>query len=262
MGVWGPGVFSDDSTADIRDEYRSLLEDHVPDEEAAGLIVARYEQRLDDDERHLLWLALAAAQHQVGRLQPAVRDKALDVIDSGADLDGWMADAGAAAVARRRRVLAKLREQLTGPQPARKMLRGPWRYSTDLQQGDVLTHTADNGRVTLWRVARIDYDRVGASPVVQQLDWANAAPPDQDLVASLPTLPNLLLRSKPVTCWEVRKYLRKDPDWSEGGFQRYAVTPPRPEDDDVPARGHATWEQLHEDLRDGKPHIPNRRMFG
>ena len=76
MGVWGPAIFSDDTASDIRNEYRELLEDQVPDEEATQRILHRY-QDLDDDEVHVLWLALAAAQQQAGRLEARVRDEAL-----------------------------------------------------------------------------------------------------------------------------------------------------------------------------------------
>jgi hypothetical protein len=67
MGAWGPGIFSDDTAADIRGDYRELLEDQVPDSEAMRRVIEAY-RHLDADEEHILWLALAAAQFQLGRL--------------------------------------------------------------------------------------------------------------------------------------------------------------------------------------------------
>ncbi|WP_127783698.1 DUF4259 domain-containing protein [Rhodococcus sp. X156] len=123
MGAWGTEIFSDDTAADVRGDYRELLEDEVPDEEATRRVVAEY-QYLDQDQAHVLWLALAAAQHQVGRLDEEVRRRALDVIDSGEGLQLWE-EAGSTELAGRKAALAALREQLTGPQPARKTLRRP-----------------------------------------------------------------------------------------------------------------------------------------
>lgn len=123
MGAWGPAIFSDDTAADIRGEYRELLEDQIPDEEAAARIIEEY-QHLDEDEAHVLWLALAAAQAEVGRLEDHVKAVALDVIDSDRGLELWE-EAGPKELAKRKAALAKLRAELTGPQVPRKALRRP-----------------------------------------------------------------------------------------------------------------------------------------
>ncbi len=68
MGAWGPGIFSDDTALDIKGDYRELLEDQVPEEEAMRRVIAEYAHL--NDEEHVLWLALAAAQSQLGRLAP------------------------------------------------------------------------------------------------------------------------------------------------------------------------------------------------
>lgn len=34
LGVWGPGIFSDDLACDLRDEYRELVADGLSGEEA------------------------------------------------------------------------------------------------------------------------------------------------------------------------------------------------------------------------------------
>lgn len=52
MGAWGPAVFSDDTAVDIRDDCRGLLEDQVPDDEAARRVIESYRD-LDDDEHRL-----------------------------------------------------------------------------------------------------------------------------------------------------------------------------------------------------------------
>ncbi|MET8984804.1 hypothetical protein ABZW49_05105 [Nonomuraea wenchangensis] len=94
MAAWGPALFSDDLACDVRDDYRRLIEDGVPDAE------------------------------------------------------------GAKVLARREAALLKARAQLTGPQPARRRLRPPWRHVTDLSPGAVLAYRVPSGDVALLRVVR------------------------------------------------------------------------------------------------------------
>jgi len=107
VGAWGPAIFSDDLACDIRDDYRELLEDQVPDDEATRRVIDSYRDLDDDDEMHLLWLALAAAQSQLGRLTEEVKTRALDVIDTGRDLRLWE-ETGDQGLAERRAAFSEL----------------------------------------------------------------------------------------------------------------------------------------------------------
>ena len=123
MGVWGPSLFSDDVACDVRDYYRELLEDGVEDGAATGQTVEKFRSYLDDSDGVAL-LALAVTQSKLGRLDSAIRDRALAVLDRGADLEAWEHD-NPKLVPRRRAVLEKARAQLTGPQPRRRRVRPP-----------------------------------------------------------------------------------------------------------------------------------------
>jgi hypothetical protein len=184
MGAWGAAVFSDDTASDIRGEYRELLEDQVADDEATRRIINSY-RHLDRDEAHVLWLALAATQFQLGRLDEDVKARAIEVIDSGRGLGLWV-EAGPRELAKRKAVLNKLREQLTGPQRPRKVVRRPWRDVTELAPGAVLAFAASNGEMALFRVARVDDNRVGVAPIVERLDWHGRAVPDAQVLARIP----------------------------------------------------------------------------
>ena len=117
MGSWGVGIFQNDSSADVRGHWREALMDGLDSEEATAYVLARHRELLaDPEESRLFWLALAAAQSETGRLQPDVRDRALQIIAVGGDLDRWH-ESGSAAVNRRRRVLEQLASKLSGPQP-------------------------------------------------------------------------------------------------------------------------------------------------
>ena len=249
MGAWGTGIFENDTASDIRGEYRELLEDQVPDEEATRRVLAEY-AHLDTDEEHVLWLALAAAQAQVGRLDPHVKDRALTVIDEQRGLELWQ-EAGPKELAKRKAALAKLRDVLTGPQPARKNLRRPWRHVTDLQPGDVLSFTASNGKIALLRVLRVDDQRVGAAPVVEWLDWTGTSLPAswrlQRMKPRPGNLPALGGGRRPAT-YRVARHQRKDQDWSDSGFVLAARVPTRTGDERAEAWTYLEWRGLSREL--------------
>ena len=90
MGAWGTAIFSDDTASDIRGDYRDLLGDGYSPAEATDQILSEWKDSLDDpEERSVVWLALAVTQWKLGRLEERVKGKALEIIDSGSDLDRW-----------------------------------------------------------------------------------------------------------------------------------------------------------------------------
>lgn len=245
MGAWGPAIFSDDIAADIRGEYRDLLEDQVPDREASDRIIEAY-CHLDSDEEHVLWLALAATQSHLGRLDDRVRSEALDVIDSGRGLDLWD-EAGEKELAKRVAVLAELREQLTGPQVPRRTLRRPWRHVTDLRAGDVLAYRVASGHLALFRVASIDDQRVGAAPVLEWLDWKGVSLPSvrklRRLRVSVEVSAVLGGPPRPRT-FRVSRNRKKDDDWADVGFELVASVPSRTVDEQVNPWTYLQWREL------------------
>ncbi|WP_205473484.1 hypothetical protein [Nocardioides sp. SYSU D00038] len=249
MGSWGPAIFSDDTASDIRGEYRELLEDQVPDDEATTRIIEAFRD-LAADEEHVLWLALAAAQSQWGRLDERVRSEALAVIDSGRGLELWE-EAGPKELARRKAVLAKLREQITGPQPSRKTLRRPWRHVTDLNPGDVLACQTESGALALFRVARIDDDRVGAAPIVEWLDWDRSSLPSERKLRRLKVrvgAAGALDRPPRSRTFRVARHRRKDEDWADAGFELVSNAGTRKGDDQVQAWTYLQWRALRSEV--------------
>ena len=81
MSSTGPAIFDDDLACDVRDSYRKLLEERVADDEATRRSIEDWAE-FGFDEESVFWLALAAAQSQLGRLHQNVRQRALEVIDS------------------------------------------------------------------------------------------------------------------------------------------------------------------------------------
>ena len=180
--MWGTGLFSDDVACDIRDHYRQLLEDGAEDGAATRLTLEKFEPYLEESDSIAL-IAFAVTQSKLGRLEPDVRDRALAIIDAGADLAVWERE-NPKLLPKRRAVLEKARAQLTGPQPARRRLRPPKRELCGLAAGDVLALALPR-RVALLRVVRVHAHRLGETPVLEELDFDGSEVPTRDALERL-----------------------------------------------------------------------------
>ena len=186
MSVDGPGLFADDTAFDVRDEFREALTSGMSDDEATAKVLEEFSDDLDDvDTAPVVWLALAYTQSKLGRLDGQVRAKALEVIDSGADMARWH---GATPSDRRKRavVLAKLRAQLDGPQPSRRRIRTPSRTMTTVEVGQVIGYRAPSGRLFLLRASGLADTDHFVAPVVRLLDYFGTDVPTADALESIP----------------------------------------------------------------------------
>jgi len=184
MGVWGTAVFSDDTASDIRGDYRDYLGAGLSGPEATARILAEYKSSLaDPPEAGVVWLALAATQWKLGRIEPQVLERALEVIDSGSDLKRW--EAGTADFAKRRAVLEKLRAQLILPQPAAKRVPKQIRSECDWNVGDLVSYRLLSGKLIVFRVIGHHTDKGGTYPICEILDWVgDGIPPVENLRAA------------------------------------------------------------------------------
>ena len=249
MGVWGTDLFSDDVACDVHDHYRELLEDGVEDAAATQLTVERYRAYLEESDGVAL-LALAVTQSKVGRLDPDIRDRALAVLDRGADLEIWERD-NPKRLPKRRAVLEKARAQLTGQQPRRRRLRPPKRISSGLAAGDVLALVLPR-RVTLLRVVRVRSHRLGETPVLEELDFEGTEVPPRDALEHLGprvTIPIALVDAlSPDTRFFA--FVMKRIDWQRAGFQKVQTISARAGDDQAPLPSAGiSWAVLAERYR-------------
>ena len=186
MGAWGTGIFQDDTACDIRDDYRDHIGDGLSGPEATARILKSYASSLaDPGEAGVLWLALAATQWRCGRLDPETLEKALAVIDSGSDLVRWKA-ASNADYLKRRAALAKLRIQLTSPQPEAKKIRRRVLAECDWQVGELISYRLLSGKLIVFRMISVHTDKGGRSPCFELLDWSGEAAPSVELLRPIP----------------------------------------------------------------------------
>jgi hypothetical protein len=170
MSYSGAGLYDDDTGADVRARYRELVADGATSEEATNALIAEWGELLDDpDDAPAFWLALADTQSKVGRLEARVQRQALELIESGADLARFAHDRR--LYARRREVLAKLAEQLTGPQRSPVRIRQPFRSLSPVASGDIFWFALPSGRRILLRCVGVSGDDRDNYPTVEVLDW-------------------------------------------------------------------------------------------
>jgi len=161
-------VFSNDTAADVRSEFRELIEDGVSAEEATAAVLARHAASVNDrDDSSFFWTGLAAAQSRLGRLQPTVRDHAVEAIDSGRDLHLWIDPKDRE---RRKTALLKLRAELVGPQRAPTSVRRPTRMPSPATEGQTIVIGLGDGRDARFNVIGLQQHRLGDFPILELVD--------------------------------------------------------------------------------------------
>src|SRR4051812_15139255 len=122
MGAWGPGLYSDDTTCEIRDTYKALLESGKSSTDAIAELLGRYNSLLQDPEiETLVYLALAETLWRYGQLTPKIQQRALDIIRRGADLGAWRRDSPKYAPTREK-AITTLQKRLLSAQPAPRLI--------------------------------------------------------------------------------------------------------------------------------------------
>lgn len=137
MGAWGTAIFSDDLAADIRGDYNLLLQVGKSDEEATEEILKMYyEDCKGDEDEPVMWFALALSQWNKGRLDERIKEKALEFIRSGADLERWEGK----EKKKREEVLKELEKKLLSPMPERKKIKKLQLRHCKWRPGDLLAY--------------------------------------------------------------------------------------------------------------------------
>ena len=181
MGAWGTGLYQDDTTDDIREEYLNYLRIGLTNEEATNKVLEENDWWEEDkEEGSLLWFALADTQWKYGRLMDKVKKQALKYIEEGTDLERWEEDKK--LYKKRKEVLEKLKEKLNSPMPEEKkvgklkMLRSPWKDGDillyQILDEDLKDHKYYKKYVIL-KVFKISKSKIGTLPIEQYYDESN-----------------------------------------------------------------------------------------
>ena len=120
MGMWGIGLYQNDTALDVQEEFKELFQKGKNVQEITDVLLARYAEGLDDPaEASTFWLALADTQWCYGILLPEVRQTALDWIEKSLKIAEDFVDLKFRKKAMK--VLEDLREKLCSPQPPAKI---------------------------------------------------------------------------------------------------------------------------------------------
>ncbi len=182
MSAWGTGLFSNDTSCDVRDDYVQNLKHGLSAEEACQKVLARYGDLLAHTEiACLVYLALADTAWRYGRLDQALKDKALSLLQSGGDVDVWERDAPD-HVASRRKALQALEARLHTPQTPEKPVQvsrpKPQKIRTTAPVGTVLSLDLPQGGSALLVLVGFAELEKSVDPVFSVLGQRFASPPD------------------------------------------------------------------------------------
>jgi hypothetical protein len=120
MGAWGTGLYSDDTTCEVRDEFKAHLEAGLNHAAAEKAILERFADVLSEHEvACLVYFALADAEWKCGCLSDHVKRRARELLEAGGDVRYWEEDSPSDAKSRAR-TLAALSARLAAEQPALK----------------------------------------------------------------------------------------------------------------------------------------------
>lgn len=180
MGSWGTAIFSDDFASDLKSEFRDKIAFGKEPNEATQELLNEYKEALiDTEEASIFWIALAATQWSLGRLQEDVKHEALQIIDSETDLNRWKENPK--EYKKRKEVLNKLKKQLLREQPLAKKIPVPFVGETQLNEGDLISYMHSSGNLAILRVVGINRDHRGDRyPRVEILNYFNATLPSDE----------------------------------------------------------------------------------
>jgi len=133
MGVWGPGIYSNDTAEDLKTDMRDVYS--VKNVfEGTEILKKAYQENIhsDESERADFWFALADFQWKKGILTEEVKTEALKLLNSEAGMELWYESGIKADIKKRKEALEKLKLELSSPVPAKKKIKNgciksPWK---------------------------------------------------------------------------------------------------------------------------------------
>ncbi|MFD0587490.1 hypothetical protein ACFQZE_05715 [Paenibacillus sp. GCM10027627] len=90
MGAWGFGVFEDDFTMDIKDEFETYIGEGVGTDQAVARLLRKFSEEInDEDDSPLFYFALASILMNRNELPESIQQEALTHIVQKTNLRKW-----------------------------------------------------------------------------------------------------------------------------------------------------------------------------
>lgn len=135
MGVWGTGLYQNDISIDVKDDYRNKLRAGKIDEEVYGEMMLEYRNIMtDEDEKYNFWYALGDTMWNLGRLNNDTKEKVLLMMEQDVLGNVWESQKD---INKRKEVLKSLKEKLLSPMGAKKKISVHKPYITPWKEHDV-----------------------------------------------------------------------------------------------------------------------------
>ena len=139
MGTWNASINGNDTAQNLKPEYQAAF--FYNDVETALAKIDAYVRSMfdesDEEEWSCYYYSLAEFMWKHGILTDEVRNRAVEMIDSGFGMDIWEAECKA-ILNKRKKVLAEFREKLLSPQPPKKKIRFNLHMKPIFQTGDLI----------------------------------------------------------------------------------------------------------------------------
>ena len=147
MGAWGTAISSNDTYADIYDEFFDLYNDGQSVEDISKKLIADNQETINEpDDSNNFWFALAKAQWECKQLDTEIFERVKQIIETGSDLEVWRRlDADEKDIKKRKVVLEKFLTDLQTERPKAKSRKKKAIKQPPFEKGDCLTFKLANG---------------------------------------------------------------------------------------------------------------------
>lgn len=147
MGAWGTAISSNDTYADIYDEFFDLFNEGQSLEEISKKLIADNQETINEpDDSNNFWFALAKSQWECKQLETEILERVKQIIETGSDLQVWRRlDADEKDIKKRKVVLAKFWADLQTERPKVKSRKKKVIKQPPFDKGDCLTFKLENG---------------------------------------------------------------------------------------------------------------------
>lgn len=142
MGNWGTGIYQNDVSEDVKNDYIAKLKGGKSDEEALQEILLEYMlESSDDDSKCDFFLGLADTLWKVGRLTEEIKNKALESIEADNLSGRWKTENDRI---KRKETLKQLDKRLRSQMPEPKRITSHKPYLFGWKKGEVYTFQIKN----------------------------------------------------------------------------------------------------------------------
>ena len=147
MGAWGTAISSNDTYADVYDDFFDLYNDGESIEDISKKLIADNQEIINEsDDSNNFWFALAKAQWECKQLDTAIFKRVKHIIETGSDLEVWRRlNADEKDIKKRKVVLDNFLADLQTEKPKPKSRKKKVIKQPPFEKGDCLTFKLANG---------------------------------------------------------------------------------------------------------------------